>query len=206
LAAFAELPNQLLTGREATKVDVTSYLGKATHFVYFGHGGWDSRKSRGGLFLAQDPDNPANDGELTDTEIRKMKLTQTRLAVLAACETGFIDIIRLPDEFSGLIESLLQAGCSTVVASLWPVAADITWATTERMLLRHIRGSDNGQRESPAQALRRVQLALRDAAQPTYGERVQAARPASLVSPVPIGNPLTSSQPVFWAAFTCVGA
>ena len=130
----------------------------------------DSRKSRGSIFFTQDPDNPANDGELTDTEIRKMKLTQTRLAVLAACETGFIDIIRLPDEFSGLIESLLPAGCSTVVASLWPVAADITSATTKRdAYAAHTAGRTTGKRESPAQALRRVQLALRNAAQPTYG-------------------------------------
>ena len=66
--------------------------------------------------------------------------------------------------------------------------------------------NESGEREGPAQALRRAQLALRHEARPIYGLRAQSALPGSVAAATAHTPILTSDQPIFWAAFTCAGA
>lgn len=60
------------------------------------------------------------DEPLTLRRILQLRLEQTRLVVLSACETALQDI-RVPEETFGLPFGFLQAGAQAVVGSLWAV-------------------------------------------------------------------------------------
>jgi CHAT domain-containing protein/TPR repeat protein len=51
----------------------------------------------------------------------KFQLSQCRLVVLSACETGLIDFRNTSDEYIGLVSGFLFAGSPSVVSSLWAV-------------------------------------------------------------------------------------
>jgi hypothetical protein len=180
--AFDPSRRTLLAGANATVEQVQKRIGDHTHYLNYGHGGW----SDGGfvLFLAPDPTRPGDDGRLTEPDIRRMRLERNRLTILAACETGLIALGETPDEFMGLVESFLQAGAAAVVSSLWLIEARVTGELVGNLLHGCVLGDDFGRRLSPAQALRREQLRLRDQIAHEFGEAL----------------------PVFWAAFACSGA
>jgi hypothetical protein len=198
--AFAGLPQKALVGRAATRDRVLEQLPRCSHYVHYGHAGWTGRGNV--IQVARDRQN--GDGEVSDAEIRRLRLSELRLAVLAACETGLIDLNQA-DEFVRLVDSFLQAGCAGVIASLWPVAANVTYRLVADTLVRHIRGGTSNRLRSPAQALREAQLALRDAGLPIVAGPAQKARPRG-ARPQETIDVTSSDQPVFWAAFICAGA
>ncbi len=118
--------------------------------------------------------------------------------MLAGCETGMIDLTRNPDEHLGLPAALLQAGAAAVLATLWPVEAELTYAVVTQTLRAVL-----DEASSPAQALRQAQMRLRDdpgAVDPTGAHLgPKPARSDSSNNPCPRPSPL-------WAAFTLVGA
>jgi CHAT domain-containing protein len=195
-SAFAGLPQEVLSGRDATRERVMQQLPQHSHYVQYGHAGWTG----GGnvVYLA-------NNDEVSDGEIRQLHLAELRLAVLAACETGLIDLNQA-DEFIGLVDSFLQGGCAGVIASLWPVAADATYRLVSDALALHLRRQEDT-RLSPAQALRQAQRTLRDTATPiAIGPTQQAGRPQGAAGPRTSIADGSSAMPVFWAAFICAGA
>jgi CHAT domain-containing protein/tetratricopeptide (TPR) repeat protein len=106
-----------------------------------------------GLALANGQPSTLRDMLSADANL----LAQAHLVVLSACRTAVTETSRLPDESVGLPGGYLQAGASTVIGSLWPVA-DMSTALLfircyELMLARRL---------SPAQALCRTQTWLRD--------------------------------------------
>lgn len=65
------------------------------------------------------------DGILTAEEISRLNLSNTKLVVLSACETGRGDIY-IDDSVYGLSRAFNLAGAGTVVMSLWKVRDDVT--------------------------------------------------------------------------------
>ena len=55
------------------------------------------------------------------TILAKLKLPDTHLVVLSACETGLVDAADLADESIGLPAGFVQTGAPSVVSSLWAV-------------------------------------------------------------------------------------
>jgi CHAT domain-containing protein len=100
--------------------------------------------------------------ELLDSE--HVDLTQLRLAVLSACQTGLSDFQRLRDEAVGLFGALLSAGAMGVVGSLWSVNDLSTQQLMEAFTRRYLaRGQE------PAVALRNAMRALRGLADEVPG-------------------------------------
>ena len=104
-------------------------------------------------------DNPAfssvrlADGWLTVGDLREL-VRGSQLVTLSACETG-VGGLAAGDEVVGLTRGILAAGCSTVVASLWPVSDE----TTALLMGQFYAGVCQG--VEPAEALRSAMLALR---------------------------------------------
>ncbi len=95
--------------------DSSSILLNMSGLVFAGANNWIS-----GSFL---PDN-VDDGILTALEISELDLSDTRLAVLSACETG-LGLIN-SDGLFGLQRGFKLAGVDHIVMSLWSVADDAT--------------------------------------------------------------------------------
>ena len=111
------------------------------------------------------PDNPLFSAfRLADRWFTLQDLRQFRmhadLVTLSGCATGAAGTVD-SEELVGLIRGFLQAGCATVVASLWPIDDDASTALMEgfhRLLL---------QVASPREALRQAQVsAIRAGAHP----------------------------------------
>ena len=114
-------------------------------------------------FLPQTPKEDANDGLLYLNEIYNLKLPNTRLIVLSACETGLGPYYR-GEGIVSLIHPFLAARVSTVVASLWPVESR---ATSALMTSFHKERRMSGLRA--ADALRSAQLnMIVDSAHPYF--------------------------------------
>jgi CHAT domain-containing protein len=86
------------------------------HFACHGHFDLDN-PTHSALFLAKDA---TDDGQLFVDEIFGLKLSQTQLVVLSACETGLSKIVQ-GDELIGLTRAFIYAGTPALVASLWSV-------------------------------------------------------------------------------------
>lgn len=53
--------------------------------------------------------------------LRDLRLPDTRLVILAACESGLVESRKLPDEMIGLPAGFLLAGAGSVMSSLWSI-------------------------------------------------------------------------------------
>ena len=82
----------------------------------------------------------AEDGILTADEISRLDMSNTKLLVLSACETGR-GIIDMVDGVFGLQRGFKKAGVGTIVMSLWKVpdrATQILMTTFYKSLLAGI--------------------------------------------------------------------
>lgn len=89
--------------------------------------------------------------------ISKLDLSSVRLVTLSACETGMTEFQQAPDEYIGLPAGFLQAGAPGVVSTLWAVNDLSTVFLMQRFYEFHLQND-----LSPAEALRKAQLWLRD--------------------------------------------
>jgi CHAT domain-containing protein/tetratricopeptide (TPR) repeat protein len=147
--------------------------------------------------------------------IEGVKLDQSRLVTLSACESGITAGGRASEEHFGLAAGFMQAGAPAVLASLWEVNDLSTALLMERFYASHLKGA------SFPEALRHAQLWLRDA---TAGEVVEcfegwlhadqdSLSPSSetLVANLDIlrGMAVTHqpfAHPYYWAGFALNGA
>jgi CHAT domain-containing protein len=142
----------ILSNDEATHQKVQAAIKTQTHFHFSCHGFHQWRQAmESGLKLA-------GKDELTlSTILGELDLTQSRLVVLSACETGLTDIRQPPDEYLSLPAGFLHAGAVGVVSSLWPVSDVSTALLMGKFYEYHLVAH-----QSPAQALRQAQMWLRD--------------------------------------------
>lgn len=142
---------RLLTGAKATRSRVKKRLTPTRALHVAGHATADVDVPwRSGLQLA--------DGLLTAAEIIEGANGTLQTATLSGCETGFTGASRAPQEREGLTGALMVAGCSTVIASWWPVddlASCIVTSETYRMA--------HEQSVPLTEALRRVESWLKSA-------------------------------------------
>lgn len=116
-----------------------------------------------------------DDGVWQIREIYKMRLPQTRLVVLSACQTGVEQQYR-GEGAMGVARPFIAAGVPVVVASLWPVDSQ----STERLMVSFHRHRTRD-RLPTAEALRRAQLEMLG------------------------GDDTRYHHPYYWAAFTAIG-
>ncbi len=142
----------------ATLARITEAMPQAKYLVLYTHGSGNlAGADTAALVTVDDP--------LTIGHLRRMNLEAARYAMLAACDSGTLDIQHLPDEFSGMQLSMLEAGCPGACGTLWPVEVSVT-APLVRDFFSHHLGQPGTGGPSPAQALRRAQLNMLDHAEP----------------------------------------
>ena len=129
-------------------------------------------------------------------DVRGLELKRP-MVVLSACESGMPGR-ELPDEFVGLPVGLLEAGASSVVASLWQVSDAIT---AELMVEFYTRVVVQGL--VPPAALRAAQRAVRGRLVADASSRRQSEQQGTTVdvSTMPAGQ---VAHPYWWAAFVHV--
>ena len=134
-------------------------------------------------------------------ELANLDLDAARLAVLSACESG-MEVVQAPSDYTGIAAALLRAGAPSVIATLWRVN-DL--ASSLLMRRFYVELPDGG--HSPAEALRRAQLWLRDATVAdlsSYGSSPADARRWRLLGADSEDRPY--ENPYFWASYFLVGA
>lgn len=151
LAIARILGTQAITGRQATETAVVKRMPKAKIIHLATHGLFNELKHLGlrvpGAIALTPSDR--DDGLLTSEEILHLKLNAD-LVVLSACNTGRGNITS--DGVIGLSRSLMSAGASSVVVSLWAVP-DVP---TELLMTQFYRWMQ--QTPDKAQALRQAML------------------------------------------------
>lgn len=146
--AVAQLYNTTaLTGSEPTETNIAAKMNKAQIVHLATHGFFDDRQGLASslAFVASGD----ADGLLTAEEMLDMNL-QANLVVLSACNTGRGKITG--DGVIGLSRSLLSAGVSSVVVSLWAVP-DLPTAALMSEFYRNL-----NKKPDKAQALRQAML------------------------------------------------
>jgi CHAT domain-containing protein len=127
LAIAKLLKTKAITGKEATKRAIVQTMLKSRIIHLATHGLLNDFKGSGvpgAIALAPDPASSSKEqqsginGLLTADEILDLKLN-AELVVLSACDTGRGTITG--DGVIGLSRSLITAGVSSVIVSLWPV-------------------------------------------------------------------------------------
>ncbi|WP_051502891.1 CHAT domain-containing protein [[Scytonema hofmanni] UTEX B 1581] len=146
------LKTKAMTGKVATKASIVQQMNKARIIHLATHGLLDDFKGLGvpgAIALAPDNTGQINDGLLTADEILNLNLNAV-LVVLSACDTGEGRITG--DGVVGLSRSLISAGASSVIVSLWAVSDD----STEFLMTRFY--ENLGQNPDQAIALRNAML------------------------------------------------
>lgn len=85
--------------------------------------------------------NSAIAGVLEARDVYSMRLKNTALVTLSACETGLGKVSR-GDEIWGFARSFLSAGAQSLIVSLWPVSDESTETLMKRFYLELNNGSD----------------------------------------------------------------
>jgi CHAT domain-containing protein len=141
-----------LYGKAATKSATLAVVPNATHVHFSCHGRFDvAHPLQSALSLS-------GSDRLTLNEILSRPIfNNARLVVLSACQTAITDFNKLPDEAIGLPAGFLQAGVPGVVGTLWSVNDLSTALLMIKFYTYHLKDG-----LTPAQALRKAQLWLRD--------------------------------------------
>ena len=142
---------RLISGTEATKRRVLGLMDEFPIVHYAGHAVVNLSFPR--LSFIALAEKPGDTAELFAHEIERLRLPDSRIVVLAACQTAGGASDRSLEPF-GLAEAFLAAGSLTVVASLWPVEDAATGELFHTFHTHLLAGL------GPAEALRRAQLRL----------------------------------------------
>jgi CHAT domain-containing protein/tetratricopeptide (TPR) repeat protein len=143
---------QPLLGRYATETAVRDRTAQASilHLAAHGHYNPDNPLFST-IYLAPDG---RNDGQLQVEEIYGLKLTNTNLVVLSACESQK-GKLNAGDELVGLTRAFFFAGTPSVIASQWNVNDQVTQLLMEKFYSHWNAGM------SKAQALQQAQIEIR---------------------------------------------
>jgi CHAT domain-containing protein len=138
--------SRLLVGAQATKREFVASAGRFDVVHFAGHAATSGEQPL--LFFAGDSSDA---GVLSGREIERMRLTRTRLVVLAACSSGLGSETEVEGALSAA-RAFLTAGVGVVVATLTDIQDDALDSLLRRFHERVARGID------PASALRDVQV------------------------------------------------
>ncbi|HKP37845.1 MAG TPA: CHAT domain-containing protein [Pyrinomonadaceae bacterium] len=172
--------SSLLTGALAGKQRVRAEMERSDVIHLAVHSFFDQRSpQRSKLLLSKQPEASTNpetsDSVLEANEIYRLNLSQARVVVLSACQSG-VEQYYGGEGMTSLARPFLAASVPLVVASLWPVESD---STAELMINFHkYRKQEN---RSSAQALRLAQLDMLNSSDTRL------------------------HQPYFWSSFIAVG-
>lgn len=111
-----------LEGGEADRQSLLDHLGAATVFHFSGHG-MDDPASPWSSYLAVSPTPGTENDRLFARDLMALDLSHLQLGVLAGCSTARGRLERATP-VSGLTLSLLEAGASAVLSTLWDVEDD----------------------------------------------------------------------------------
>lgn len=150
------------TGSSATRRWLLDEAVTASHLHLACHGS-SSLDARFGAELM------LGDGVITMSNLIEIRLTECRLAVVSACESGHYDTAVSPDEFLGLPGGFLQAGAACVVASLWKVNDQVA-AVLMMRFYELLDPGPNSASQTPVAALRVARLWMRDLTPQAVGE------------------------------------
>lgn len=202
--------NSVLEGEQATLAGVRrmSATADVIHFATHGrHYPWAVSESA--LELAGS--EKLSVGEL----LNQFNLSNCALVVLSACESGLFGDNKPSAEPLSLPVACMLAGCSSVVASKWPVED----MATMLLMTNFVHGLTE-RKLSPADALREAQVWLRGASYadiidllPPLIDRLDGSQEAKLMA---LYNRLSQkmvnnaeqkpfSEPIYWAAFFVMG-
>jgi CHAT domain-containing protein/Flp pilus assembly protein TadD len=172
----------LLEGKQASLKTVLQYL-ETAHHGHFACHGYFKPELNAALKLA--------DGSLQAKELfASLRLPNSRLVVLSACETAHQIKLTLADEYMGLVSGFLFAGAHNVLAALWRVDEDST-----RLLMEDFyQGLADGL--SPTLALQQAQRQLKDMPRETVQARLHSQK---AMSKTPY------REPYYWSGFVLVG-
>ncbi|MDJ0821747.1 MAG: CHAT domain-containing protein [Paracoccaceae bacterium] len=124
-----------------------------------------------GRFDKENPDQSClflTDGQLSLDKLKTVTPRPIRLVFLSCCESGIAGWSSVPDEFVGLLPSLLQSGAAAAVGTLWPVYDDAAMLFALRFYDELV-APDGRLITAPCTALARAQAWLRSV---TLGELV----------------------------------
>lgn len=144
-------------GAAAQRQVVMRELAGATLFHFAGHAVSDSQFPLRSVLLL--PSERDDEGGISGLDLQANGLGHLQLAVLAACSTQG-SIVFENEGPIGLAWTFLRAGTDRVVATLWPVEDE----PTAHLMMRFHQALAAG--STPAQALRRAQLALIESSDP----------------------------------------
>jgi hypothetical protein len=188
-AIQAVLPDaRVLRGDEANDQDLQSALESADVIHFATHGRFDSeRPERSGLMLD-------NERWLALERLRELRLPGS-LVVLSACDTGRVSVVSRQQTL-GIAESLLFAGASTVVSTLWEAEEVSTVLLVSRFYSNLFH---------PAHPLTRLE-SLAEAAR--WLRKVRGEELRGALAPLGLGaaNAQRSfDNPLYWANFVLYG-
>lgn len=185
-----------LEGKDANKNALTGAMPAANYIHLATHGFYQRRNEtqmfevtgvttlmQTGVVVAADPNrvgNGSGDQFLTADQIRRLDLSDARLVVLSACESG-LGKVQAGQGVQGMLGSFHVAGAPDVIGTLWKVSDKGTTALMERFYEQLW-----SQNRSPAEALRETQLELI----------------RSVKSPKDL-SPESPANPAVWSAFFC---
>jgi len=141
--------------------------------------------TRGGRACA---DQALSDDDLTMRDVFELKLKDTKLLTLSACEVGQVNAEEL-EQFQGFIAGAVTAGCPNTIAALWRVNDEATELLMVRMYKEMHDAHACGNPLSVGAALRKAALWLRDECWSVGGLSTSAKY----------------SHPYFWAPFQLYG-
>lgn len=145
----------VLDGARATRANFVERAAVA-EVIHFGGHTTSDRETAPRLLFASNGDGAAL---MHAADVRALRLTATRVVMLAACDSG-TEASPLDDGASSIARAFLAAGAPVVIASYWPVEDEGT-AALSRRFHAHLSGGND-----PVAALRSAQLdmlASRDA-------------------------------------------
>lgn len=114
---FAKDARRLLFGEEATRAALIRATDGASHVHFACHGIFGEKEPLDSSLLLADGDRLT----LRDLIDGAFDFSKVRVAVLSACQTGIIDVDKVPNETLGFPTGLLFAGVPAIISTLWPV-------------------------------------------------------------------------------------
>jgi len=190
LASMPSADNRLAAGDQATEAILSSMAGfRVLHFATHGllAGEWPGLHEPA-LLLSR---SPGNDGMLTASEVMSVKL-HADVAVLSACNTASGEAVT-GEGLQGMSRAFLAAGCTSVVASLWPVDS----ATTVQLMQSFYSGLANGLEAPEALHAAEADIAVRQAG---GDSQERGLRRISL----PQRFAASVGRPYYWAPFVVI--